>query len=288
MGEKLATLLHDAINLIYVEVFKELTDLLNPLFPYVISIYIIITAYFWLFNYIDHAKGNLIRVLFLFPLVIGSLFNITTYNEYVPGIILTVKDTVLYVITSIVGKENIFQYLDTVFLDAYTEVSKNLWKGGILQGIVDTVLGLGIILSFGLLYLYLLFYLLFSDILVKLLLMIGPIFLALFCFNGTKAVAIGWFKTMFMYVMWAGLAALYLVFIIAAISHTMQDTTNTTMSIFTAILVNIFFIIAINKIPELTNNIIGGMTSGFDGSSGGLFRWGSFMGAKAKDIVKNK
>ncbi|OCL86004.1 Type IV secretion system protein VirB6 [Aliarcobacter thereius] len=286
-SQSLSTIFLRTTQEIYKEVFSLSNDILQPFLMPVLTLYFVIVGYQYIFGNINHSKDVLIRLFFIFPILTSIIFNFETYNMYISDPLLNLKDGITNAISSLTAGENIFKWLDTLFIKLFIDVQAKYFKFSFLNmNFSAVIIGLFLIIPFFLIYVYATLYSLQSLVFTNLLLLMGPIFLFFLMFNATKSIFFIWFRALMNYSLYSVILALMLVFIYQAInlSVSIQTTEKDYYSadvytIFTSFICLIF----LKMVPELSNALTQGSISGGQSTN---FNWSRIVSSGAKGIAK--
>lgn len=281
-AESLANIFQTALTSIYKSIHSLTSDLLEPFLVPILSLYFIFIGYQIIMGNINKSKDVLIRLLIIFPLLFSVIFNLESYNEFVSEPILNLKDFITQKISSLTGEANIFTWLDTQFLKLIVNVQSTYLKGSVLFQFANYIMGILLIAVFFFLYVYATVYSIQSLVYVGLLLLIGPVFLFFLCFNFSKSLFFIWLRTLMTYFMYSVFLALILVFIHGAINISLNKTLGSMLPDIFTIFIGVISIIFVKSVPELSNAITQGASSGHEASN---FTWSRIATNLAKKAV---
>ncbi|RXJ82175.1 type IV secretion system protein [Arcobacter sp. F2176] len=282
-AETIATTFQNALSLIYKSVFQITNDLLAPFLVPVLTLYFIFIGYQIILGNFNIKKIDVLARLFIvFPLIISVIFNFHTYNEWVANPILDIKDFITQKISSLSGEANMFTWLDTQFLKITTNVFSTYFQGSFILQPMNYVFGFLLIVTFFYIYVYSTIYSIQSLVYVGLLLIIGPVFLFFFCFNFSKNLFFLWFRTLMTYFMYSVFLALILFFVKGAIDISLNQSLGLRHADIFTIFVSVISIIFIKAVPELSNAITQGASSGHEAAN---FSWSRIATNLAKKTI---
>lgn len=270
-AETVAATFQDALDLIYKSIHTITNDLLAPFLVPVLTLYFIFIGYQIILGNFNIKKIDvLIRLFVMFPLIVSIIFDISAYNEWVSEPILNLKDFITEKITSLTGEKNLYKWLDTQFLKMISNVFATYFNGSILFQFTNYIFGFLLIVVFFFMYVYATVFSLQSLVYVNLLLQIGPVFLFFFCFNFSKNLFFIWFRTVMTYFMYSVFLALILVFVQGAINISVSQSVGLRYADIFTLFVGVISIIFIKSVPELSNAVTQGVSSGHEASN---FTW---------------
>lgn len=278
----LADSFQKALKSIYESIYSITTDLMEPFLVPVLSLYFIFIGYQIIMGNINKSKDVLIRLVLIFPLLFSVIFSFETYNEFVSEPILNLKDFITQKISSLTGEGNMFAWLDTIFIKLLGDVYSTYFEGNILFHLPEYILGILLIAVFFYLYVYATVYSIQSLVYVGLLLLIGPVFLFFLCFNFSKSLFFIWLRTLMTYFMYSVFLALILVFIYNAINISANKAMGSLIPDIFTIFIGIISITFVKGVPELSNAITQGASSGHEASN---FTWSRIASNMAKKVA---
>ncbi|WP_424686530.1 MAG: type IV secretion system protein [Halarcobacter ebronensis] len=277
-AEKIAAIFTKTIELLFAKVHTMTTEIMQPFFMPVLTLYFIIIGWQVIIGNLSSKKDSLIRLFILFPLISSAIFNLETYNEFVSTPIINLKDFITSKISSLTGNENIFTWLDTIFIKLFTEVSATLWNGNFLFNIANYVFGFLLVAVYFILYLFATIFTLESLVAVYLLLLIGPIFIIFFAFNETKFITSAWFKSLMTYWLYAPFTALIILFAQGVVSVATKESVGNVFGMLFTLFAGALCVYFIKKVPEYANSITMGVSN-----SGVAFSWSNL-----RSVVPNR
>lgn len=272
-AQSLATVFEKATQSIYKEVFQLTNDILQPFLVPVLSLYLVVVGYQYIMGNISQSKDVIIRLFLIIPILTSVIFNFETYNMYISEPILSLKDGITNAISSLTAGENMFKWLDTIFIRLFTYVQSKYFEVSFFRmKFTEILLGVFLIIPFFFMYVYATVYSLQSLVFTNLLLLMGPIFLFFLMFNSTKSLFFVWFRALMTYSLYSIILALVLVFVYQAIDLSVRlqlEKVDRWADIYT-IFVTVISVIFVKMVPEISNALSQGSSSGSEASN---FTW---------------
>lgn len=285
-AQSLANIFNKAIQSIYREIFTLTNDILQPFLVPVLSLYLALVGYQYIMGNISQSKDVIIRLFLIIPILTSVIFNFETYNMYISEPILSLKDGITNAISSLTAGENLFKWLDTLFIKLFLDVESKYFGGSLFNiRVMDILIGIAMIIPFFFMYVYATVYSLQSLVFTNLLLLIGPIFLFFLCFNSTKSLFFVWFRALMTYSLYSIFLSLIFVFIYEAINLSVTTSINSQdkwvdyYTIFIAVISVIF----VKMVPELSNALSQGSSNGSEASN---FSWSRITSKVTSGVIK--
>lgn len=283
-AQSLATVFAKATQSIYKEVFQLTNDILQPFLVPVLSLYLALVGYQYIMGNISQSKDVIIRLFLIIPILTSVIFNFETYNMYISEPILSLKDGITNAISSLTAGENLFKWLDTIFIKLILDIQSKYFDISLLRiRIIDMLVGLAIIIPFFFMYVYATVYSLQSLVFTSLLLLMGPIFLFFLMFNATKSLFFVWFRALMTYSLYSIMLALIFVFIYEAINLSVTTSINNSdkWADYYTIFIAVISVIFVKMVPELSNALSQGSSNGSEASN---FSWSRISSKSATGI----
>lgn len=282
-AESIATIFTKTIELLFSKVHTMTTEIMQPFFMPGLTLYFIIIGWQVIIGNLSSKKDSLIRLFILFPLISSAIFNLETYNEFVSTPIINLRDFVTSKISSLTGNENVFRWLDTIFIKMFTDVNATLWNGNFIFNAVNYIFGFLLVAVYFILYLFATIFTLESLVAVYLLLLIGPIFLIFFAFNETKFITSAWFKSLMTYWLYAPFTALIILFSQGVVSVATKESVGSVFGMLFTLFAGALCVYFIKKVPEYANSITMGVSN-----SGVSFSWSNLKSVVPSSNKNNK
>jgi hypothetical protein len=264
-----------------IHIHNVLTQVSKELIFSMLTIYFLLMGLKYINGNMSTANKNIFRVFIFLPLTMAVAFNYDLYMEMIANPLNSLQAYIVQEINNIgtaTQKGNNFKQLDAIFTNMWTFSNKNLWDGNLLTNTTEHIKGWFLVIVYGLLYVHIAYILIKSLVTTSIFLMIGPVPLLFFAFDGTKNITINWFKALITYWLYAPITAIFMIFVYWVGKATASDLKADFDSFFLLIVSGLVLNLLVKDIPEYANALTNSMSSGAD-AGGMAFQWGK-VGAK--------
>jgi type IV secretory pathway VirB6-like protein len=285
MLERLSAIFQNALLTINDSVYQIFANTVTPFVVPIINLYIIIIGIRFMIGEEDVSKKNLVRLFLIFPAAMLIIGNYDLYKEFVMNPIFTIKDYLVEKLFSLgkLDSTNDMNAIETILLSIIDELKDSFEFSITDWNLFDMLLSLFVLIFIGLLYLLLSSFHIISFVIPSLILIAGPIPIALYAFNKTKHITEAWFKTAITYYLYGPISALFLIFIFFVSKVAIATLSSSAAGMIFLILASYILVKLTNMIPELANGFMTSLASdgGLGGNSSFALQSASQTGAKA-------
>lgn len=254
------TLIDDSIIKVIVGKADNIVSVLEPLFVSAFTVYLLFLFLSYWNNRLEDNIVDFVKKMSVWAIVIGFAFNFSNYNQYVVPFVLNFGDDLSQTFSgSNTTMDGSLDSLATIIVDG---VKETMEKASGISGTIMAVMTIFLICVSSIIFLIISAgYILLAKVFAGILVVVGPVFIALFLFPATRQFFSAWLNqvinysllTLFIHI----LMAIFVEFMVSAFGTGAIDLSR---GFNIALGAGVFFVILL-KLPELASGLAGGISA---------------------------